>query len=151
MPPQPRPLEMGIRLCRVNDIDSGSQSSRKSTLLYYRNWANLYTPFPASDVTLFLVGSLHHLIQCQQSLAMPADSRSALGGSISYACNSIATEPAWLSASYNREDEGHQGKKASIRRIDAHMNFHILWQHAQTLQGLKFQHREGGADTNSHP
>lgn len=36
-------------------------------------------------------------------------------------------------------------------RIDAHMNFHILWQHAQTLQGLKFQHREGGADTNSHP
>lgn len=81
--------------------DSGSQASGKSRLVYCWNWANMYTPLPASHwlsdsqtwCFVFLIGSLHRLIWCQWPLAMQADSRLAGRGSISGAWASIVAGP----------------------------------------------------------
>jgi hypothetical protein len=90
-----------VRCYRVNNTNSWSQASGKSRLVYCWNWANMYTPLPASHwlsdsqtwCFVFLIGSLHRLIWCQWPLAMQADSRLAGRGSISGAWASIVAGP----------------------------------------------------------
>lgn len=96
-----RPLGAGHR---VKDTDSqsgwewGSSKWQKKIRLLQELGKPLKSPVLWR--CLFLIGSLHHLIQPQWSLAMLAGSRLTQGESISGAYVSIAAGPAWQSSSY---------------------------------------------------
>jgi hypothetical protein len=78
----------------VNDTDSGSLASVESRLVYYRNWAKLYTCLPASRLSAVGVGK-------RWSGRKPAShqSSSVLGGWTQKDCRKLSTQPGvgvWL-------------------------------------------------------